>query len=57
MEKFMSKEQQEDVAKTYPIPRLGEPQDIAAATLFLCSESSSWITGATIDVAGGKVML
>jgi 3-oxoacyl-[acyl-carrier protein] reductase len=57
MEKFMSKEQQEDVAKTYPIPRLGEPQDVAAATLFLCSESSSWITGATVDVAGGKVML
>jgi 3-oxoacyl-[acyl-carrier protein] reductase len=61
MEKFMlssmSKEQQEDVAKGYPIPRLGEPQDVAAATLFLCSESSSWITGVTLDVAGGKVMV
>jgi 3-oxoacyl-[acyl-carrier protein] reductase len=57
MEKFMSKEQKEDLAKTFPIPRLGAPQDIAAATLFLCSESSSWITGVTIDVAGGKVMV
>jgi 3-oxoacyl-[acyl-carrier protein] reductase len=57
MERFMSKEQQEDVAKTYAIPRLGEPQDVAAATLFLCSESSSWITGVTVDVAGGKVMV
>jgi 3-oxoacyl-[acyl-carrier protein] reductase len=56
MEKFMSKEQQEGVARTYAIPRLGEPQDVAAATLFLCSESSSWITGTTLDVAGGKVM-
>jgi 3-oxoacyl-[acyl-carrier protein] reductase len=57
MERFMSKEQQEDVAKTHVIPRLGEPQDVAAASLFLCSESSSWITGVTLDVAGGKVML
>jgi 3-oxoacyl-[acyl-carrier protein] reductase len=57
MEKFMSKELQEDFAKAHPIPRLGEPQDVAAATLFLCSASSSWITGATLDVAGGKVMM
>jgi 3-oxoacyl-[acyl-carrier protein] reductase len=57
IEKFMSKELQEDFAKAHPIPRLGEPQDVAAATLFLCSASSSWITGATLDVAGGKVMM
>jgi 3-oxoacyl-[acyl-carrier protein] reductase len=57
METFMSKEQQEDVARSHAIPRLGEPQDVAAATLFLCSDSSSWITGVTIDLAGGKVMV
>jgi 3-oxoacyl-[acyl-carrier protein] reductase len=52
----MSKDQQQDVARAHIIPRLGEPQDVASATLFLCSESSSWVTGITLDIAGGKVM-
>jgi 3-oxoacyl-[acyl-carrier protein] reductase len=33
------------------------PEDVALATLFLTSESSSWLTGVTLDVAGGKIML
>ncbi|MBV8989619.1 MAG: SDR family oxidoreductase [Solirubrobacterales bacterium] len=32
-------------------------RDVAAAALFLASEASSWITGVTLDVAGGKIML
>jgi len=52
----MTKEQQEKLTAMYPISRLGEPRDIAAATLFLCSECSSWITGVTLDISGGKVM-
>jgi 3-oxoacyl-[acyl-carrier protein] reductase len=56
MEKFMTTEQKEQLAATYPIPRIGEPYDVAAATLFLCSEAASWITGITLDIAGGKVM-
>ena len=31
------------------------PQRVALAALFLASESSSWITGITLDVAGGRV--
>lgn len=54
IEKFMTEEQQ--LAATYSIPRIGDPYDVAAATLFLCSEASSWITGVTLDIAGGKVM-
>ncbi len=53
----MSPEQQDNLAKMYAVRRIGEPQDVAAAALFLCSESSSWITGVTLDVAGGKVMV
>jgi 3-oxoacyl-[acyl-carrier protein] reductase len=40
----------------FPLGRLGHPQDVAAATLFLMSSASSWITGATLDVTGGRVM-
>ena len=37
--------------------RLGTPDDIALAALFLASDSSAWVTGATLDVNGGAVML
>ena len=37
--------------------RLGTPEDVAYAVLFLASESSSWITGVTLDVAGGQIMI
>jgi 3-oxoacyl-[acyl-carrier protein] reductase len=36
---------------------LGQPEDVANATLFLVSQASSWVTGVTLDIAGGKVML
>lgn len=42
------------VAKT-PLGRAGEPRDIAAAVSFAVSEDANWITGCTIDVAGGMV--
>lgn len=50
----------EAIAKTSamsPLGRLGTPEDTANATLFLLSDASSWLTGVTIDVAGGRVML
>jgi 3-oxoacyl-[acyl-carrier protein] reductase len=41
----------------HPLGRLGTPEDVACAVLFLASESSSWITGVTLDVAGGQIMV
>ncbi|MBP1688801.1 MAG: short-chain dehydrogenase, partial [Deltaproteobacteria bacterium] len=41
------------VIRTIPIGRLGTPEDIGAAVLFLASEEASWITGATLAVDGG----
>jgi 3-oxoacyl-[acyl-carrier protein] reductase len=45
------------MAQAFPLRRLGEVDDVAQAALFLLSDASSWITGATLDVAGGKVMI
>ena len=54
--RFMPEERQRQLAAEIPLGRLGTPEDVALATLFLASDSSSWITGVTLDVAGGKVM-
>jgi 3-oxoacyl-[acyl-carrier protein] reductase len=53
--RFVPEEQQRTIAEGIPLRRLGTPEDVALATLFLASGSSSWITGITLDVAGGKV--
>jgi 3-oxoacyl-[acyl-carrier protein] reductase len=54
---WTTEEQRRDLAASFPLGRVGRPQDVAAATLFLASDASSWITGVTLDVAGGKIML
>jgi NAD(P)-dependent dehydrogenase (short-subunit alcohol dehydrogenase family) len=41
--------------KLYPLGRVGEPADIAAAIAFLASEDASWITGVTLPVDGGSL--
>jgi NAD(P)-dependent dehydrogenase (short-subunit alcohol dehydrogenase family) len=38
----------------YPLNRIGQPADISAAAIFLCSDEASWVTGVTIPVAGGQ---
>jgi len=40
-----------------PLGRLGTPEDVAEAILFLaCDQTSGWITGATLNVSGGALM-
>jgi NAD(P)-dependent dehydrogenase (short-subunit alcohol dehydrogenase family) len=41
------------LAAWYPMRRIGEPEDVAAAALFLASDESAWITGAMLPVDGG----
>ncbi|MBN39269.1 MAG: 3-oxoacyl-ACP reductase [Acidimicrobiaceae bacterium] len=41
------------VAQQYPLKRLGEVEDIAAAALYLAADSGSWITGQAIVLDGG----
>jgi NAD(P)-dependent dehydrogenase (short-subunit alcohol dehydrogenase family) len=45
---------EEGVAAHIPLRRLGLPDDIAAAALFLASDAASWITGQTLVVDGGS---
>jgi 3-oxoacyl-[acyl-carrier protein] reductase len=48
---------QEQLRLTHPIQRLGTPEDVAHAAVFLASDDSSWISGITLDVAGGSVLV
>ena len=45
------------LGSSFPLGRIGQPGDVAAAAVFLVSAASSWVTGVTFDVAGGKVMV
>jgi 3-oxoacyl-[acyl-carrier protein] reductase len=40
-----------------PLGRMGTPEDIAAAVLYLASDEAGWVTGATLHVNGGMAML
>ncbi len=46
---------QEEILATFHTGRLGAPEDIAAATLFLASEHAGWITGQVLSVDGGRL--
>jgi NAD(P)-dependent dehydrogenase (short-subunit alcohol dehydrogenase family) len=46
-------EQLIEFAKMYPLRRIGEPADIAAAVAFLASDDAAWITGVNLPVEGG----
>ena len=43
----------ERMAKWYPLGRVGEPEDVVGAVLFLLSDEAAWITGAVLPVDGG----
>jgi NAD(P)-dependent dehydrogenase (short-subunit alcohol dehydrogenase family) len=46
----------DNVAASFPLGRIGQPQDVAGATAFLLSDLASFITGSTITVDGGMDM-
>jgi 3-oxoacyl-[acyl-carrier protein] reductase len=57
VQRQMPEERQREWAAMVPLGRLGTPEDVALAALFLASDSSAWLTGVTLDVAGGRIML
>jgi 3-oxoacyl-[acyl-carrier protein] reductase len=57
IERIMDPESRAKVASMSPLGTMGTPEDCALATLFLVSDSAAWLTGVTLDVAGGRIML
>lgn len=49
-----TKEELEQDQATYPLKRYGKPEDVANAAVYLLSEASSWMTGSTVEITGGK---
>jgi NAD(P)-dependent dehydrogenase (short-subunit alcohol dehydrogenase family) len=47
---------EDKVASTYPMKRLGVPEDVASLVWFLLSDEASWITGQTITIDGGLTL-
>jgi len=50
-------ELQQKIARQYPLRRLGTPEDIAPAVLYLASDAASYVTGQTLSVSGGYTMM
>jgi 2-hydroxycyclohexanecarboxyl-CoA dehydrogenase len=45
------------IAKAYPLRRIGRPEDVTGAVLFLASDAAGFITGQTLSVSGGYTMM
>jgi 3-oxoacyl-[acyl-carrier protein] reductase len=57
VKRVMDEERRASIAAMSPLGTLGAPEDPALAALFLASDSARWMTGVTLDVAGGRIMM
>lgn len=56
MTAVLTDEQKASILSTVPVGRLGSPEEIAAAVIFLASDGAAYVTGQTISVNGGMYM-
>ena len=45
----------EKLARSIPVGRVGRPEDVAGACVWLASDEANWVTGQTIGINGGSV--
>ncbi len=50
-----TEEQRADRASFYPLGRVGVPDDVAAAAVYLCSDEAGWVSGNVLYVTGGQL--
>ena len=53
----LNEAQRGKLAAGIPLGRLGQPDDVAAAVVYLASDEAAWVTGATLHVNGGMAMM
>ena len=53
----VTKEEMEEAQLKYPLKRYGKPEDVAYLTIYLLSDTSTWMTGSCIDLTGGAIEL
>ena len=49
--------QQKSLVEMHPIRRLGVPEDVAHAALYLAADEAAWVTGVVLDISGGAIMI
>jgi len=53
---WMTKKLEKMLTESYPLRRIGKPEDIADAIVFFASKQADWITGQVLQVGGGNRM-
>ena len=53
----LSEQQRAKLTEAIPLGRIGSPEDVAAAVVYLASDEAGWVTGATLHVNGGMAMI
>lgn len=52
----LTAEQWEENKKLYPLKRFGQPEDVAHAIAYFLSDASSWVTGSSLVIDGGRIL-
>ena len=53
----MAETQKARLVEAIPLGRMGRPEDVAAAVVYLASDEAGWVTGSTVHVNGGMAMI
>ena len=52
----LERDGESNIARDIPLGRIGEPEDVASAAVYLASEESAFVTGHVLSVNGGQWM-